>query len=68
MENVRKKVYIETLGCQMNKSDSERILAILEHFGYDEVDEPKEADFLIVEFEKFSQCQFQPYYSSTSYL
>lgn len=48
MENNRKKVYIETLGCQMNKSDSERILAILEHFGYDETLEPKEADFLIV--------------------
>ncbi len=43
-----KKVYIETLGCQMNKSDSERILGMLAHFGYEETTEPKEADFLII--------------------
>ena len=34
MSDTDKKVYIETLGCQMNKSDSERILGILSHFGY----------------------------------
>jgi len=38
----------ETLGCQMNKSDTERILGMLGHFGYSEVKEPKEADLLIV--------------------
>ena len=43
-----KKVYIETLGCQMNKSDSERISGILSQFGYDETTEEKEADLLIV--------------------
>lgn len=43
-----KKVYIETLGCQMNKSDAERILAILGHFGYGEVQNAQEADFLIM--------------------
>ena len=43
-----KKVYIETLGCQMNKSDTERILGMLEHFDYEETLEPKEADLLIV--------------------
>lgn len=41
------KVYIETLGCQMNKSDSERILGILSHFGYEKCEE-NEADFLII--------------------
>lgn len=43
-----KKVYIETMGCQMNKSDTERMLGMLSHFGYDEVTEPKEADLLMV--------------------
>lgn len=43
-----KKLYIETLGCQMNKSDSERIAGILSHFGYEETDNEKEADLLII--------------------
>ena len=43
-----KKLYIETLGCQMNKSDSERIAGILSHFGYVETDVEKDADLLIV--------------------
>ena len=46
MEN--KKVYIETLGCQMNKSDAERMYGMLEHIGYTQTDEPKEADLLII--------------------
>ena len=50
MENkyFNKKVYIETMGCQMNKSDTERILGMLSHFGYEETTEPKEADLLMV--------------------
>ncbi len=47
MKKASKKVYIETLGCQMNKSDTERILGILSHFGY-EASEGNEADFFIV--------------------
>jgi tRNA-2-methylthio-N6-dimethylallyladenosine synthase len=43
-----KKVYIETLGCQMNKSDSEKILGILETQGYKETTEKEEADLLIM--------------------
>ena len=43
-----KKLYIETLGCQMNKSDSERISGILSEFGYVETTEEKEADLLII--------------------
>lgn len=43
-----KKVYIETLGCQMNKSDAERMFGMLEHLGYTETKEPKEADMLII--------------------
>ena len=43
-----KKVYIETLGCQMNKSDAERMFGMLEHIGYTQTLEPKEADMLII--------------------
>lgn len=46
-----KKVYIETLGCQMNKSDTERMLGMLAHVGYEEVLEvknPQSADLLII--------------------
>lgn len=46
-----KKVYIETLGCQMNKSDTEKLYGMLDFFGYEEVKEPKtpfDADLLII--------------------
>ena len=43
-----KKVYIETLGCQMNKSDAERMYGMLEYCGYTQTAEPKEADMLII--------------------
>lgn len=43
-----KKVYIETLGCQMNKSDAERMYGMLEHIGYTQTEKPKEADMLII--------------------
>ena len=43
-----KKVYIETMGCQMNKSDTERMLGMLSNFGYHETKEPKEANLLMV--------------------
>ena len=43
-----KHVYIETMGCQMNKSDTERMLGMLSNIGYDEVKEPEKADLLMV--------------------
>jgi len=43
-----KRVYIETLGCQMNKSDTERMLGMLSHFGYQETLVEKEADLLMI--------------------
>lgn len=46
-----KKVYVETLGCQMNKSDTERMLGMLSCLGYEEVQnakKPVDADLLIV--------------------
>ena len=43
-----KKVLIETLGCQMNKSDTERMYGILSHFGYEIAQNSSVADLLIV--------------------
>ena len=43
-----KKVYIETMGCQMNKSDTERMLGILSHFDYEETKETQDADLVMV--------------------
>ncbi len=43
-----KHVYIETMGCQMNKSDTERMLGMLSNVGYDEIKEPEKADLLMV--------------------
>ncbi len=46
-----KKVYIETLGCQMNKSDTEKMLGMLDYLGYEEVNAVKkanDADLLII--------------------
>ena len=43
-----KKVYIETLGCQMNKSDAERMFGMLEYKKKKKTIEPKQADLLII--------------------
>ena len=43
-----KKVYIETLGCQMNKSDEERMLGMLQWLDYEQTKEAKDADLLII--------------------
>lgn len=45
---MNKKFYIETMGCQMNKSDTERLEGMFMELGYDKTTEQKEADFLIV--------------------
>lgn len=45
---MNKKVYIETIGCQMNKSDTEKMFGILETLGYTETEDQKQADFLII--------------------
>ncbi|MBP7861512.1 tRNA (N6-isopentenyl adenosine(37)-C2)-methylthiotransferase MiaB [bacterium] len=43
-----KSVYVETFGCQMNKSDSEHMLGLLDEIGYEQVDSAKKADLLIL--------------------
>ena len=43
-----KKVYIETMGCQMNKSDTERMLGMLSQFDYEETKIPEDANLLMI--------------------
>ena len=43
-----KKLFIDTLGCQMNKSDTEKMYGLLSHFGYEATDIENDADLLIV--------------------
>lgn len=43
-----RKVYMETLGCQMNFNDSEVMLGLLKKEGFEPVDNKHEADLLIV--------------------
>jgi len=42
------KYYLFVLGCQMNKSDSERIAAVLEEAGYKKTDQENQADLICV--------------------
>lgn len=43
-----KSVYIETFGCQMNKSDSEHMLGLLDEIGYKQTADLKIADLMIL--------------------
>ena len=42
------RLYIETYGCQMNVADSELIFGMLDREGYVRVEEPAEADVMLV--------------------
>lgn len=44
----KKKVYIETYGCQMNVYDSELIAGIMKDLDYELVDNPEEADVIFM--------------------
>lgn len=44
----QKKLYIKTWGCQMNVYDSSRMADILRPLGYAQVDEPEDADMMIL--------------------
>lgn len=43
-----KKFFLHTFGCQMNEYDSARIAETLERLGYEPTDEPKQADFILL--------------------
>jgi tRNA-2-methylthio-N6-dimethylallyladenosine synthase len=44
----KKKLYIQTFGCQMNVQDSEKMAALLEGSGYDTTDDSSLADLIIL--------------------
>ncbi len=48
------KYYIQTLGCAMNYSDSERVAAILEKIGYQRTAKPEDTDLYI-----FNTCSIR---------
>lgn len=47
MEQV-KQLYLETFGCQMNVSDSEKIVTLMQGIGYRQVNDPKLADLVLL--------------------
>ena len=47
-DNIRKKYYLQTYGCQMNEHDSERMQGMLEGAGYEEAGEFAEADVVVL--------------------
>ena len=44
----RRKIYIETYGCQMNVADSEVVAAILQQQSYDIIKDPSAADVILI--------------------
>lgn len=57
-----KKVYIETLGCQMNVNDSELMLGLLEQQGFSVTYTPQDADLLII-----NTCQIRGHAEDKAY-
>jgi tRNA-2-methylthio-N6-dimethylallyladenosine synthase len=43
-----KKLYLETFGCQMNVSDSEKIVTLMKGIGYSETSEARHADLILL--------------------
>ena len=62
-----KKLFIDTLGCQMNKSDTERIIGMLTHFGYTQTQNEYEADLFIVNTCAIRQLSVDKAYSRLGY-
>jgi len=44
----KKKLYIQTFGCQMNVQDSQKMAALLKESGYGTTEDPGEADLILV--------------------
>lgn len=47
-ENVEKKLFIETYGCQMNVADSEVVASVMQMTGYEMTEEIQDADAIFV--------------------
>ncbi|MFH2042948.1 MAG: tRNA (N6-isopentenyl adenosine(37)-C2)-methylthiotransferase MiaB, partial [Acidobacteriota bacterium] len=44
----KKKLYIQTFGCQMNVQDAQKMAVLLEESGYGTTDDPEQADLIFV--------------------
>ena len=44
----QKKLYLETFGCQMNVSDSEKIVALMQGLGYQQTPDAAQADLILL--------------------
>jgi tRNA-2-methylthio-N6-dimethylallyladenosine synthase len=44
----KKRIFIQTFGCQMNVHDSEKIVALMEKSGYESCDDVRKADLIII--------------------
>ncbi|MDO9230732.1 MAG: tRNA (N6-isopentenyl adenosine(37)-C2)-methylthiotransferase MiaB [Syntrophales bacterium] len=44
----KKKLYIQTFGCQMNVQDAQKMAVLLEESGYGTTDDPEQADLILV--------------------
>lgn len=53
-KNKKMKYYIQTLGCAMNYSDSERLAALLEKIGYEKTENAEDTDLYI-----FNTCSIR---------
>ena len=45
---MNQKIFIKTFGCQMNVYDSDKMLEILSKSGYSSIDNPSDADLVIL--------------------
>ena len=57
-----KRLYIETVGCQMNLLDSEMVVASLRHHGYELADRPSQADTIL-----FNTCSVRQHAEDKTY-
>ena len=48
LQDKKRNLFIKSYGCQMNEYDSERMAEILEKHNYSSVDEPNQADLIIL--------------------
>lgn len=61
-EMMSKKLYIETVGCQMNMLDSEMVVASLRKRGYELAESPKQADAIF-----FNTCSVRQHAEDKTY-
>ncbi|MBI2847791.1 MAG: tRNA (N6-isopentenyl adenosine(37)-C2)-methylthiotransferase MiaB [Chloroflexi bacterium] len=47
-QKIAARYYIWTIGCQMNRAESERLSSLLEQQGYQATDSPEDADIILV--------------------